>query len=136
MNENQIHREIIEEHARNPIGNAKLEVFTHENSFQSEKTGNICHLRFLMREDEILEIGYHLQGSALALASASIMACQIKGLSILDAKSLSNLLIEFIEGEQSISLPEEMEVYETIRRFPARHDCALLPWRTFCKAIE
>ena len=134
MNENPLHREIIEEHATNPLGNSKLETFSHQGFWKSEKTGNTCVVQILVEKSELCKIGYHLQGSVLALASASIMVEQVRGKKIIEAKAVVSQLMLFFDAH-SVRLPDELSVYETIRRFPDRHDCALLAWRGFSIAV-
>ena len=125
MKENSIHREIIEDHFRNPTGNCRLEDFTHEAAFQSKKTGNLCDLRLQAKDARIVEIGFQLQGSALAMASASIMVSKIRGMLISESQEMIKSVLEFLNGTEGVRLPEELAVYETIRRFPDRRDSAL-----------
>ena len=136
MTENSLHREIIELHAQNPHCNQKLEDFSRQGFFQSEKTGNQCDLQLLVDSGLITQVGYHLQGSALASATASLLAIEIQGMNTADAIRLAQRIILYLRDSNDDSLPGDLCVYASIRRFPERFDCALLPWRTLLIALE
>ena len=136
MTENSLHREIIELHAQNPHCNQKLEDFSHQGFFQSEKTGNQCDLQFLVDNGVITQVGYHLQGSALATAAASLLAIEIQGMNTADANRLAHRMVLYLLDSTADSLPGDLCVYQSIRRFPERFDCALLPCRALLKALE
>ena len=136
MTENSLHREIIELHAQNPHCNQKLEDFSSQGFFQSKKTGNQCDLQVLADGIVITKVGYHLQGSALARAAASLLAIEIQGMKTTDAKMLAHRVILYLGDLTDDSLPGDLCVYQSIRRFPERFDCALLPWRALLLALE
>ena len=136
MTENSIHREIIELHAQNPYCNQKLEGFSHQGFFKSEKTGNQCDLQLLVDSGVIAQVGYHLQGSALSTATASLLATEIQGLNTADANILAQRIILYLRDSTDDSFPGDLCVYQSIRRFPERFDCALLPWRALSIALE
>ena len=136
MTENSLHREIIELHAQNPHCNQKLEDFSRQGFFQSEKTGNQCDLQLLVDSGVITQVGYHLQGSALAAAAASLLAIEIQGMNTADANRLAQRIILYLRDSNDDSLPGDLCVYASIRRFPERFDCALLPWRALLIALE
>ena len=70
-----------------------------------------------------------VEGSALAVACSSLMGCAVKGIPVEEALALAKSVIEFLENDKEVSLPGDLVVYESIVRFPERHDCALLAWR-------
>lgn len=123
-------------HAQNPHCNQKLEGCSHQGFFQSEKTGNQCDLQLLVDSGVIAQVGYHLQGSALATATASLLAIEIQGLNTADANILAQRIILYLRDSTDDSLPGDLCVYQSIRRFPERFDCALLPWRALSIALE
>ena len=130
------YREILEEHARNPKFDDELLDFTHRAEYKSPQTGNICKIKIKLDNEFIREIGLKVEGSALANASASLLAMEIIDLSVTEVKTLlETLLTLFREGEQ-VDLTGELCVYESIRKFPERYDCALLPWRALSEALS
>ena len=135
MKEDPLHREILEEHARNPKFDNQLATPTHEGTFQSSKTGNTCSIQLRVEDNQIKELALTIQGSALAVAVASILSCEIAGLTPITAENIRLQLTDLLSGEKISDLPGELCVYESLKRFPERHDCALLAWRAMGAAL-
>jgi NifU-like protein involved in Fe-S cluster formation len=64
------------------------------------------------------------------------MGSAVEGITVEEALGLAESVIEFIEEEKVISLPGDLVVYESIIRFPERHDCAMLAWRALILALK
>ena len=135
MKEDPLHREILEEHARNPKFDNQLAIPTHEATFQSSKTGNTCSIQLRVEDNQIKELALTIQGSALAVAVASILSCEIAGLKPSTAENIRLQLTDLLSGGEIADLPGELCVYESLKRFPERHDCALLAWRAMGAAL-
>lgn len=135
MKEDPLHREILEEHARNPKFDNQLATPTHEGTFQSSKTGNTCSIQLRVEDNQIKELALTIQGSALAVAVASILSSEIAGLTPSTAENIRLQLTDLLSGEKIADLPGELCVYESLKRFPERHDCALLAWRAMGTAL-
>ncbi|MBP51606.1 MAG: hypothetical protein CMI27_00505 [Opitutae bacterium] len=135
MKEEPLHREILEEHAQNPKHQKKLATFNRSAKLASRKTGNACEIFYLEEEGIIKEIGVTMQGSALALACSSLMGAEVVGYSMSQASELAKKLIRFLEEGKEFFLPGDLIVYDSIKRFPERHDCALLSWRSLILAM-
>lgn len=135
MKEDPLHREILEEHARNPKFDNQLATPTHEGTFQSSKTGNTCSIQLRVEDNQIKELALTIQGSALAVAVASILSSEIAGLTPITAENIRLQLTDLLSGEKIADLPGELCVYESLKRFPERHDCALLAWRAMGAAL-
>ena len=135
MKEDPLHREILEEHARNPKFDNQLAIPTHEGIFQSSKTGNTCSIQLRVEDNQIKELALTIQGSALAVAVASILSSEIAGLTPSTAENIRLQLTDLLSGEKIADLPGELCVYESLKRFPERHDCALLAWRAMGAAL-
>ena len=135
MKEDPLHREILEEHARNPKFDNQLATPTHEGTFQSSKTGNTCSIQLRVEDNQIKELALTIQGSALAVAVASILSSEIAGLTPSTAENIRLQLTDLLSGEKIVDLPGDLCVYESLKRFPERHDCALLAWRAMGAAL-
>ena len=133
--EDPLHREILEEHARSPWFHGRLKNCNRTGSWVSKKSGNSCTVEVFEKDSVLLHIHFIAQGSALSEACASLMCCQVQGMSQLESKLLSQKIITFIEKGEEFPLPGELIVYETISRFSERHDCSLLPWRALLNAL-
>ena len=67
MTEDTFHREILEEHARNPQFDGLISKPTHKAEYQSAKTGNTCSITLNVEDGRLVKIGLKIQGSALPL---------------------------------------------------------------------
>jgi NifU-like protein involved in Fe-S cluster formation len=88
-----------------------------------------------VEDNQIKELALTIQGSALAVAVASILSCEMAGVTPSTAENIRQQLINLIEGGKITDLPGELCVYESLMRFPERHDCALLAWRAMGVAL-
>lgn len=82
MKEDTLHREILEEHARNPHFDDLISEPTHKADYQSNKTGNACRITLNVQDGRLVQIGLKVQGSALAIASASLLFCELNEMSL------------------------------------------------------
>ena len=104
MTQDSLHREIIEEHAKNPQFKGKLKNFSHCGFYQSPKTGNQCNVQLLIEDETIVQVGYGIQGSALSTAIASIMSCEIVKMKIARTVILAEQIIESLERNSTVLL--------------------------------
>ena len=131
-----LHREILEEHARSPGHQSSLEQPTGESVWTSPKTGNFCSVAIVSGDGRIGAIQAKVEGSALAVACSSLMGSAVEGVTVEEALGLAESVIEFLEDGKETSLPGDLVVYESIARFPERHDCAMLAWRALILALK
>ena len=64
------------------------------------------------------------------------MGAAVESLSEAEAFALAHSVIAFLERGKKVALPGDLIVYESIVRFPERHDCAMLAWRALVVALE
>ena len=136
MTEDTFHREILEEHARNPQFEGLISEPTHKAEYQSVKTGNTCSITLNVEDGRLVKIGLKVQGSALATASASLLFSELKELSLYDAQKIHERILKVLLEGETIELPGDLCVFNSIVRFPERHDCALLAWNAMREALS
>ena len=136
MTEDTFYREILEEHARNPQFDGPISQPTHKAEYQSAKTGNTCSISVNVKDERLVEIGLKVQGSALASASASLLFSELKELSLREAQNIHERILKVLLEGEIIELPGDLCVFNSIVRFPERHDCALLAWNALGKALS
>ena len=131
-----LHREILEDHGRRPRHKLELPEAELIGEYRSEFTGNESKLFLKLATDgSVAEVSFMGQGSALSLASGSLIASYASGKTTKDLLKLCRLVKRVMLEGVDEDLPGEMVVYHTIRRFPERHDCALLAWRALEDAL-
>ena len=126
----------IIEHNKNPLNWGMLDNPTHIK----EEYNSICGDRVIVNLDIwgsiIKDIRWEAEGCAVCMASASMMSAEVKGLSIGEAITLSNLFSDMLTREDITTNLGELDKLIPIRDFPARITCALLPWTALKNAIE
>ncbi len=124
------------EHNAHPDYKYDLDDFTHEHEGVNPSCGDEMVLKLRLSADgaTIEEAAFTGQGCAVSQASADIMAELITGETVEEAKRLSSLFIQMIQGEElsDDDIEDLDEAYElqSISRMPARVKCAELAWRT------
>ena len=132
-----LHREILEDHGRRPRHKLELPEAELIGEHRSEFTGNESKLFLKLATDgSVAEASFMGQGSALSLASGSLIASYASGKTTKDLLKLCRLVNRVMLEGVDEDLPGEMVVYHTICRFPERYDCALLAWRALEDALE
>ena len=86
--------------------------------------------------ERITGVQAEVEGSALAIACSSLMGSAVEGITVEEALGLAKSVIEFLEDDKETSLPGDLVVYESIIRFPERHDCAMLAWRALVLSLK
>ena len=135
MKEDTLHREILEEHARNPRFDDLISEPTHKADYQSNKTGNACRITLNVQDGGLVQIGLKVQGSALAIASASLLFCELNEMSLHEVQNIHAKIFKILLEGEIIELPGDLCVFNSIVRFPERHDCALLAWNALGDAL-
>ena len=131
-----LHREILEGHGRRPRHKYELPEAELIGEYRSELTGNESKLFLKLSTDgTVSEASFMGQGSALSLASGSLITSYAPGKTTKELLKLCRIVNRVMVEGVDEDLPGELVVYHTIRRFPERHDCALLAWRALEDAL-
>ena len=109
---------------------------THKAEYQSAKTGNTCSITLNVVDGRLVKIGLKIQGSALANASASLLFSELKELSLPEAQKIHEIILKVLLEGETDELLGDLCVFNSIVRFPERHDCALLAWNALGKALS
>ena len=131
-----LHREILEGHGRRPRHKYELPEAELIGEYRSELTGNESKLFLKLATDgTVSEASFMGQGSALSLASGSLITSYAPGKTTKELLKLCRIVSRVMLEGADEDLPGELVVCHTIRRFPERHDCALLAWRALEDAL-
>jgi len=78
------------------------------------------------------------QGCSIMQASASMMTEAVRGLTHADVDALGGSVSAMLEGDARPAADEQLgdlRALSAVGRFPARRQCAALPWRALAKAL-
>ena len=123
-------RSTLLEHARSK----KNGFFPVKASFEGRMTNPLCgdyvHLKGLLQNDKISEIGFSAAACAICTASASLLCQEVQGLTVSEALKVGYLLEENILASMEAVWPAQIQgliSFQHLRVNPARRACAILP---------
>jgi len=138
MDLNELYQDIILDHFKNPRHKRALsdeEVLVDE---ENPTCGDHIRLTAKVKDGKIEDVAFEGKGCAISMASASMMADQLVGMSIDDARRLIRDFVAMIRGEKDFSEEElgELAALEGVKRYPMRVKCATMSWHAAEKALE
>jgi nitrogen fixation NifU-like protein len=102
--------------------------------------GDEVHLYFDLDDERIADFAFQCTCCGISMASASIMTETLKGSRVDQAKRTIADFVAMLEDPAAqpaaTTRVEWLAMLDTVRRFPARARCALLPWTTAVAALE
>lgn len=129
--EDDLAQALILEHYRKPRGKGALAQADYYGLDTDVRTGDCMELWLKCDAQGVIqETAFEGQGSAVAVASASMLCVRLRGKTLHEANELSQHFREMVTGR---SEPDETELGELaalagIRHLPARVACALRVW--------
>lgn len=134
-----IYTAALMEHNAHPDYKYELANCTHEHEGVNPSCGDELTLRLRVSDGIIQEAAFTGHGCAVSQASADMMADLITGETIDEARRLTGLFLQMVQGralseEEREDLDDAAEL-ESISRMPARVKCAELAWRTLEKIL-
>ena len=136
----ELYRELILDHARKPRHFGRLENVTHSADGINPLCGDKLHLYLHLNESqEITDVSFEGSGCAISVASASLLAETVLGLSKDEAMRFFDVVTARLTGETTPSGDVDLgklQALEGVREFPMRVKCATLAWHALRSAIE
>jgi len=137
---NSLYSQIITEnsratHNRRPVPGASIGMEGNNPS-----CGDDIVLQVRIENGIVEDLGFIGSGCAISQASASLMIDLIKGKTVEDAKSLTDLFLRMIKGEadetEYMDRLEDCSALAGVSKVPARVKCAVLAWHTLEDALD
>jgi nitrogen fixation NifU-like protein len=136
-----LYRELILDHSRNPRHFGRLSDATHTAAGINPLCGD--KLRLYLRVDDngcIESLSFEGSGCAISVASASLMTDTVTGLPVEKAVTCFEEITRRLTGGGAASSPEsgldKLRALDGVRAFPARVKCATLAWHALHSALE
>jgi nitrogen fixation NifU-like protein len=132
--------DLIMDHIKNARNFHALDDATHSASGSNPLCGDELTVHLRINGDRIENVAFQCTCCGISMASSSIMTESVEGKSVAAAKALLRTMADEINAGAGPS-PHEGEpwrraILETVREFPARTRCAVLPWVTLEAALE
>ncbi|TMD10550.1 MAG: SUF system NifU family Fe-S cluster assembly protein [Chloroflexi bacterium] len=134
--EDELYREIILDHWRNPRRKGHLEPADVTVEGYNPLCGDEVLLTMRVREGSVEAIAFDGHGCSISRASASMMCEGVDGLSVAEAADLvRRFKAMMLEGAGAEDLGD-LEALQGVARIPLRIKCAVLPWNALLEGLE
>jgi nitrogen fixation NifU-like protein len=135
----QHYSEIIIEHSQFPCHHGTIENPTHQGQGENPFCGDRVKLQFAVNDAGIIEkAAVESVGCAISMASASLLASHLHGLSLEQAEELfeqiRTVITEGLDEEKEAQLGE-LAALAFAGRYPSRVKCATLSWHVLKHAL-
>ena len=144
MSLEELYREVILDHYRNPRNRAPLPAADATADGVNPLCGDEIHLELSFDGDTVSGVSITGQGCSISQSSASMMSDAIKGKSRAEIAELTerfrgmmDLEAETVEldADKPGSVLGDLEALQGVRNYPVRIKCANLPWTTLQEAL-
>ena len=134
-----LYKEIILEHAQNPSHRFPLKNPTVVEEAVNRSCGDEIELELTLKDGYIAGICANSRGCSISIASASMMADAIDGMSVNQARELIAAFKGMILESSKAELPEafeDLEAFRGVKKYPIRVKCATLSWNALEQALK
>ncbi len=138
-NASDLYQSVVLDHNRSPRCYGSVTGATHRAEGFNPICGDRIVIEVLVTDDSLGVVGFTAQSCALCRASASVMMELIAEKSISDAKEAAISFEALLKGAKGdlLQLKDSSALaFSSIKDFPARAKCVLLPWRTMLSCLS
>ena len=135
----ELYQQIILDHSRNPrFFGIKENAVLHKSCYNplcGDKIEVFCE----QQKGVITHLTFTGEGCAISVASGSLMAEALQGLTVQEAKLLFYNYQALVTGEDLPYVDSDLgklRIMESVRQFPMRVKCATCSWHAFMGALE
>ncbi len=134
-----LYRDIIIEHFKNPRNQGKLENPAVTAQGANPFCGDELELTLAFNGETLKEIRFQGKGCSISQSSTSMMTEAVQGKKLSEVKALiqqfKNVMLESGTMEYAADL-EDLAALEGVKKYPVRIKCAILSWNTLLDGIE
>ncbi len=137
-NLDQLYRQVIMDHYKNPRNKGTLEDGTFTVDMNNPTCGDRIHLNIKVVDGLVEDAKFDGEGCSISMASASMMTQAIKGKDIETALKMSKVFSDMMQGNEyddDLDLGD-IEALQGVAKFPARIKCATLAWKAMEKGVN
>ena len=112
--------------------------YTYKSSKKNSMCGDLIKVELVVRKSKINSMRYETESCIYCNASASLVAKQIRGLSISKVKKDLNILRSFSMKLKSFQIPSKFKKFESLfkKTNTNRLNCIFLPLDAVLKALK
>jgi nitrogen fixation NifU-like protein len=133
-----LYRDTVLDHFRAPRGHKILDRVDLVREGHNPVCGDRLTMSVKLSDAGIEDVAVHCKGCAISVASASMLAEMLPGMSRDQAKTLAEAFRRMMHGQPP---PPDLDIgdldaLEGVKNFPVRVKCALLAWMTLIDALK
>jgi nitrogen fixation NifU-like protein len=134
---NELYREIILDHYKEPRNHGELEPHTVRVEGNNPLCGDEIQLDLRLNDGELEDVAFEGRGCSISQASASMMTEAVKAKPLEDVRELVDTFKAMMHGDE-VDTEElgDLEALEGVQKFPVRIKCALLAWTTLEEGLK
>ncbi len=132
----ELYREVVLANASDPCGFGVDIDATHQSEGHNPVCGDSVDLRFRVVDDHIEAAAFHGESCAICKASASLLCRHLPGQAVGAVTAGRDGFAAAIRTGDTDESPAFLAPLVRVRRYPARVECAMLPWDTAAKAFS
>jgi nitrogen fixation protein NifU and related proteins len=135
--DDELYRDIILDHYRNPRNKGDLEPADVTVSANNPLCGDEVTItaRLSLDGSSVAELHFSGRGCSISQASASMMTEEIEGKPLAEALKLINKFKEMMLAEGDVEGLGDLEALQGVKRYPVRIKCAVLPWNSLLQGL-
>lgn len=134
-----LYDDYVMDHIKNARNYRVLNDADHTASGTSPLCGDEITVYVKVEDDTVADVAFQCTCCGVSMASASIMTELVKGVRTGHARELAQEFVTLLtfaaNGAGTLATPERLAMLETVRRYPSRGRCAVLPWATLERAL-
>ena len=133
-----LYRDTVLDHFRSPRGRKNLDRVDLSRLGHNPVCGDHLSLSLKFDGDRISDVAVETKGCAISVASGSMLAEMLGGMTKEEARKLAETFRAIMHGQPA---PEDVDLgdldsLEGVKNFPVRVKCALLAWMTLLDALS
>ncbi len=134
-----LYRQVIMDHYKNPRNRGEFDGDSVTVNMNNPTCGDRIQLQMQVEDGKVKAAKFVGEGCSISLASASMMTQAVKGLTVEQALSMSEIFSNMMLGKDFD--PDELdlgdiEALQGVAKFPARIKCATLAWKAMEKGLH
>jgi nitrogen fixation NifU-like protein len=135
----KLYDDLIMDHIKNARNYRALETADRQARGTNPLCGDEVAVYLRLAGESISEISFQCTCCGISMASASIMSERLTGTRVADAKAVIPEFIGVLNDKDAPAVDTDearRAIVATVREFPARARCAMLPWLTLEAALN
>jgi SUF system NifU family Fe-S assembly protein len=134
-----LYREIILEHYKNPRNKGLLSDLTYQTvHIKNPSCGDDITIQTRVDGNTVKDCRHDGKGCSICCSSASVLTETVIGKTSDHARLIANNYLAMVankEYDHTVDL-EEAQVYGGVKQFPARVKCASIAWQAFLQTLD